>query len=414
MKEKIPIGELTAKVVRELERLNYAYNTVCGFRAFYRRFIEFATEKNEPYYSESLGFEFLKEKYNFSLDLHKGALPRRLLEPVRRIRTLGDYQLHGVIVRRVVKKPAYEKPPQFERVLSQYEVEFEKNNYSKRGLRTRIQRLYFFIDYIALKKLQNFNEITPGIISDYVKTIYRYHEKSISAILSALRTFLRFLYLNTYTEKDLSLDVPKAKKVYHQAIPSVWKTEDVTKLIGSVDRGNPCGKRDYAILLMIAKLGMRVGDLKALRLHDLKWDRNTIEINQTKTGRQLVLPILNDIGWALIDYLKNGRPETDSPYVFVRMHAPFDSFGENANLHNVITKHIRLAGINIPKGKKHGMHSLRHTLASSLLEQGTPLSVISEILGHLNSKTINVYLETGIEKLKQCALNPEGVFNYDE
>jgi integrase len=164
----------------------------------------------------------------------------------------------------------------------------------------------------------------------------------------------------------------------------------------------------------VAKLGIRVGDLKALKLHDLNWNTKTIEVNQSKTGCHVSYPILDDIGWALIDYLKNSRPETSSPFVFVRLIAPYEAFGENANLHNIICKYTRLAGIKMPKGVKHGLHSLRHALASTLLEHKTPLPVISAILGHLDSKSTNVYLQTDITGLRQCALDPEEVFNHEK
>ncbi|NQT23386.1 MAG: tyrosine-type recombinase/integrase, partial [Candidatus Omnitrophica bacterium] len=95
-------------------------------------------------------------------------------------------------------------------------------------------------------------------------------------------------------------------------------------------------------------------------------------------------------------------------------NAPYEAFAENANLHNIISKYTRLAGIKIPKGARHGLHSLRHTLASTLLEQKTPLPVISAILGHLDSKSTNVYLQIGIDGLRQCALDPEEVFNHEK
>lgn len=94
----------------------------------------------------------------------------------------------------------------------------------------------------------------------------------------------------------------------------------------------------------------------------------------------------------------------------MRLNAPFEAFSENANLHNIIIKYIRLAGITIPRGKRHGLHSLRHSLASALLEQGASLAVISEILGHVDSKSTSVYLHTDFNGLKACALDPEEVF----
>lgn len=95
------------------------------------------------------------------------------------------------------------------------------------------------------------------------------------------------------------------------------------------------------------------------------------------------------------------------------MNAPYEAFGRDANLHNIITKHTRKAGITVSKEKRHGLHSLRHTLASSLLEQGTPLPVISEVLGHINSRSTAVYLQTDIKSLRKCALDPEEVFKND-
>ncbi len=158
---------------------------------------------------------------------------------------------------------------------------------------------------------------------------------------------------------------------------------------------------------------MRVGDVKSLKLSDLDWRARTISIIQEKTKVKVTYPILNDLGWALIDYLKNGRPICASPYLFVRLCAPYTAFGENANLHNIITKYTRAAGMVVPPEKRHGLHPLRHSLASTLLEQGTPLPLISEILGQVNSRSTAIYLRISMEGLKAYALDPEEVLSHD-
>jgi site-specific recombinase XerD len=411
MEMRLTIKELASTVIAELEKLGYSYNSICGVRAFFKRFIAFAETRGELYFSEDLGKRFLEEKYDCTVNYYKEKFPPGTKHAIRYIRLLGDYQLHGVIMRRIVKKAGYVKPPQFEHALTAYEQECKANEYSLRGMRTRLQRLFFFVDYLALRKIQDLNSITPEVISDYVKTIFPHHEKSIAAILTTLRVFLRFLYQKGYTEINLSLSVPKQSRYYYPAIPSTWNPQEVQRMLNAIDRGNPMGKRDYAILLLVAKLGIRVGDIKALKLSDLDWEQRRINIFQEKTNVQVTFPILNDIGWALIDYLKNGRPTSNSPHLFIRVSAPYTSFGENANLHNIISKYTRKAGIAVPKGKRHGLHSLRHSLASTLLEQGTPLPVISEILGHVNSKSTSVYLRTSFTGLKLCALDPEEVFS---
>jgi site-specific recombinase XerD len=404
---KPTINELIDQVLSELERLNYAYCSRRHFRSFYKKLSAFACQNDEIYFSEELGEKYLKERYSCAVDYFNENMPRQLKDPIRKIRILGDYQLHGIILRRIVKKPGYVKPPQFKKELVAYEKECEIKDYSKRGLRTRMQRLFFFIDYLNNRKISNVNEITPLILSDYVKTIIHHHEKSISAILTTLRVFLNFLYINKFTNEDLSEKVPRQNKYYYPRVPSVWIKEDVIRMLGSIDRGNPTGKRDYAILILVTRLGIRVGDLKSLLLTNLNWQSKTIEIIQNKTKTKVSYPILNDIGWALIDYLKNARPISYSPYVFIRMNPPYEAFGENANLYNIITKYTRLSGITVPRGQRHGLHSLRHTLASNLLEKGTPLPIISEILGHMNSKSTMNYLHTSLEGLRLCAIDPE-------
>ncbi len=413
METRKPIEILAAEVIEELKQLNYAYNTICGLRASFHRICLFASEKGEQYFSEKLGQEYLKEKYGCTIDYYQEVFPKKAKEAIRSVRLLGDYQLHGVIIRRIVKRKGYVKPPQFEEVLIAYEKECENNEYSLRGMRTRRQRLYFFVDYLSLRKLNNVAEITPEIISDYVKSICSKHEKSMASILTTLRVFLRFLYLNGYLEKDLSLSVPKQNRYNYPAVLSIWKPDEVKRLLEVVDRGSPLGKRDYAILILVAKLGIRAGDIKALKLSDLNWKNRTITIVQEKTKVEITFPILHDVGWALIDYLQNARPICKTPYIFVRLNAPFEAFGENANLHNIITKYIRLARITIPRGKKHGLHSLRHSLASTLLEQGESLSVISQVLGHVNSKSTLIYLHADLNGLKNCAIDPEEVFRND-
>jgi len=409
----IPLKELITKVLMELNRLNYAESTIKSYSLMYKRVTIFANENKESYFSEKLGNNFLKEQYKCTVNYYKESLPKGVRHAIRMIRVLGDYQLHGVLIRRIVKKPGYVKPPQFKSILTAYEKECEVNDYSMRGMRTRVQRLFFFIDYLDSRNVQDINDITPEMISDYVKTIFPHHEKSIAAILTTLRMFLKFLYLNEYTEKDLMLSVPKQKKYYYPSIPSTWKSDEVRRMLEIIDRGNPTGKRNYAIMLLVARLGIRAGDVKKLKLTDFNWNTKSINFTQEKTKSTASYPILNDIGWAIIDYLKNARPVSSSPYVFIRMNAPYEAFGKDANLYNIITKYTRLAGISIPKGKRHGLHSLRHSLASGLLEQGTPLPIISEILGHLNAKSTSVYLRTDIEGLRACALDPDEVFLND-
>ena len=130
-----------------------------------------------------------------------------------------------------------------------------------------------------------------------------------------------------------------------------------------------------------------------------------IAFEQSKTRTNLNLPIPQDVGWAVIDYLKHGRPNVKIPNIFIRHLAPFLPFSEGSHLNEIIRKYMRLAHIPISPKKKVGMHSLRHTLASLLLENNTPLPIISDILGHVDTNSTAIYLKVDIEKLRECSLD---------
>ena len=161
-------------------------------------------------------------------------------------------------------------------------------------------------------------------------------------------------------------------------------------------------------MTLITRYGLRAADVKDLMLSNLRWDTNTIEVIQSKTRNPLRLPLMKDVGWAIIDYLKHGRPVSDNPYVFLTSTVPFRPFGVNScALNAILTKHIRAAGVRIPREVPKGVHSLRHTLASTMLANDVPLPVISSVLGHVTTKATSIYLHIDIERLKECALDPE-------
>ena len=201
--------------------------------------------------------------------------------------------------------------------------------------------------------------------------------------------------------------VPAAKSTRQARIPSVWAPADVTKILQAVDRGNPCGKRDYAIILLITRLGLRGIDVKRLRFADLDWPGNRLSVVQAKTGHRVQLPLLKDVGWAIIDYIRHGRPACDCPQVFVRHTAPIGPFSDQDHLHQILAKHARVAHVPLGEKRRHGMHSLRHTLATRLMEDGTPVEQIADILGHQSVALHRRVLEILAAVVGQCALDPD-------
>lgn len=156
-------------------------------------------------------------------------------------------------------------------------------------------------------------------------------------------------------------------------------------------------------------VGLRAGDIRTLKLDNLRCAESTIEIAQAKTGTPLSLPLTSEVGEALIDYLKLGRPQTTHREVFLKVTPPFDPFDENNHLHHIITYWRQLAGITFRSSQKRGIHSLRHTLATRLLEKGTPFTTIAEILGHTSLESTRIYAKADVEALRGVALDLEEV-----
>jgi len=210
-------------------------------------------------------------------------------------------------------------------------------------------------------------------------------------------------------QKDLSAELPKIRVPRGATIPSVWDQELMVRLLGAVDRSSAKGKRDYAILLLACRLGLRAGDIRTLKLDNLRWVDSTIEIIQGKTDEPLSLPLSSEIGEALIDYLKSGRPQTTHREVFLKAKPPFDPFSENNRFYDIVGHWRRLAGIAFRSPQRRGIHSLRHTLATRLLEKGTPFTTIAEILGHSSLESTRIYAKADVEALRGVALDLEEV-----
>lgn len=222
-------------------------------------------------------------------------------------------------------------------------------------------------------------------------------------MLSSLRNFLKYLQDNLYTVNDFSYLVPKSNYKKESHLPTTYEKDEVERLIKAVDCGNPKGKRDVAMILLAARLGLRSSDICGLRFENIHWETNTILLNQQKTKKRIELPLLADVGIAIIDYLKYGRPASDLPYIFIHSNQPYDRLAE-PTLHSIVSFYLRRAGINNIDEKKHGPHALRHSLAGFLLEKKTPLPVISEVLGHTNTQSTKTYIRIDMEALGQCAL----------
>ena len=261
-----------------------------------------------------------------------------------------------------------------------------------------------FMDYLSSQGINNSQKIDLGLINNYIKTLAGYTYKTVEQNICSLRAFFRFLLKTGEVRTDFATKTPMVQTRKQTRIPSVWTKDELTKLIAAIDRGSPKGKRDYAIILMACRLGVRCTDIKNLKFENFHWKEKKLVFVQSKTRDTLSLPLTTEVGWAAIDYLKYGRPKIGNPYLFVKHMAPFGPFSEANHLSQIIKRYMEIAHIPVLK-KKRGMHSLRHTMAKMLLENNTPISTMSDILGHIDTDSTTVYLKIDIKKLKECSLD---------
>jgi site-specific recombinase XerD len=248
------------------------------------------------------------------------------------------------------------------------------------------------------------SDIEKHHILGFINSLAFYSKATIHCMLSSLRNFLKYLQQNLYTIIDFSYLVPKSSYKKDSQLPNTYKKDEIERLIQAVDCGSPKGKRDVTMILLAARLGLRASDICGLKFENIHWETNTITLIQQKTKEKIELPLLAEIGNAIIDYLKYGRPVSNLPYVFIHTNQPYDRLAE-PTLHSIVSFYLRRAKIDNVNEKKHGPHALRHSLAGFLLEKKTPLPVISEVLGHTNTENTKTYLRIDLESLRECALD---------
>jgi len=404
--EKIKLKELLKLLEQELIRLGYKEATLWYYRDNWARLISYFDDQGEDFFSEAIAMDYVDKKCDFFAKEQAGLLTQSNIYLFRIVRMIGDFQQHGVISRRYMKSLSRVNKQQNLDLLESFRLYCKGCEYSTSTQKSYQRIVENFLSFMEARNCPIGNIVTTDLI-DYMKTLMGYSHKMVEFSLCGTRAFLRFLYSEHYLIEDLSGNIPCIQSRRQIRIPSVWEHDDLLKLLNAIDRGNPSGKRDYAMILLVTRLGLRSVDVKGLTFANFKWNENRIEFMQSKTKEMVTLPLLKDVGWAVIDYLKNGRPVSDYPVVFLRHLAPVMPFSDEDHLHQVIVKYMRMAKLPISGKKKVGMHSLRHTLATTLLERHVPLQEISDILGHQDVDSTSVYLKSSLNLLRECSLNPE-------
>jgi len=227
--------------------------------------------------------------------------------------------------------------------------------------------------------------------------------RTLKSLATNIRSFLRWLHMTGQTTRDLSSTVITPSFHAFESIPSALRAQEVRKVLAVTRQDcTPKGMRDYAIMMLLSTYGMRAGEVVTLQLDDIDWRKEVIRIRHSKTNSTSYLPLLPEVGEALLKYLQKSRPKTPIREMFIRCHAPYRPFKDGSSLYGLVQCRLEAAGV-VPTGK-HGPHAFRHARAVSMLRATVPVKEIGDVLGHRAADSTLVYLKLATEDLRAVAL----------
>jgi integrase len=398
------LSALVSSLDAELVRLGYKDSTMAWYRGCWRRMEKYFAARGIEEFSLDVAMAWVDEACGFFDKEQAGTLKRTDVYLFRVAQTLEDYAVHGAVLRRYNRSVCKLSGDGAEAV-ARFQAHLRAEDRAASTVRTYGTLAGEFVAFTGTRG--GLASCDAATIGAFVATLTGYQVKTVEQKLCAVRSFLRFASADGLVGAACLVAVPAARSSRQARIPSVWDPGEVARIVEAIDRDNPCGKRDYAIILLIARLGLRGVDVRRLEFADFDWPGNRLFVTQAKTGHRVQLPLLKEVGWAVIDYIRHGRPACDCPQVFVRHLAPIGPFSDQDHLHQILVRHARVAHVPVSEKRRHGMHSLRHSLATRLMEGGTPVEQIADILGHQSVRSTGVYLKSSLGLLAKCALDPD-------
>jgi len=402
-------NEMTNSAGNYLEQeLGYATKSSYAYKRVWQRVMEFMFANGITHYDISVEKQFLISKFQNKVKQDLTVNERITYNGVK---MLTEFKLTGKInVPVLPSKYPLDFTGAFGKVVLAFLNDKQQTNPSRSTVQCYQRNLFELMKYC--ENLYRVEDLDLTILLGFLNQCTSINKTDIRYTITIVRAFMKYLYNQKIISIDYSEKIPRYKTILQPKIPSTYSKDEIEKLIASIDRTNTTGKRNYVIILIAARLGLRASDISRLKFEHLNWNTNTIELTQYKTGKQIVLPILPDVGNAIIDYLKHGRPDSKEPYVLLTATPPYGRFTTSNVVTHVVQRAMIKAGINI-KNRRFGSHSLRHSLSCRMLEKSTSLPVISEVLGHQNSESTKYYLRVDLTSMQQCMLDvPEVSINF--
>jgi integrase len=403
------IGDAPEQVVRDalehLRTLSYREGTIRAYRQSWSHLLTFATARRFRGFSVSLVARFRKFRGLSAGRRFAAVSPEGKM--IRALRVLEEFATAGNHRRAALRKPRSVLPSFMEKALRAVGVHIRQELCWAESTRTiRMYWLRLFLQYRRSRApFTSWRSLSDADLPAYIESLGGSARDTRRTAFYSVKAMLRLLFLLGHLRTPLHERTPRFFSPQDGSLHPIWLPDEITAVLAAVDRSRTTGKRDYAILLLAARLGLRACDIRALRLDDLCWERSCMELVQQKTGVPFVLPMPEDVGEALIDYLRNARPTTPHREVFLRALAPFAPLHPHAQFHGEVMKYRQRAGL--PAAPRRGLHSFRHTLATRLLDGGVSLPGIAAVLGHRDVESTRAYVRISLPVLRQAAIDPD-------
>jgi len=398
MKKEQRLQELITELEVYIKSLSYHRTTQLKYQRGWKLLNDFMVKNSIEFYNSQVGEKFIS---SIVKDRPYENLSRKEKDLVRIASVTSEFQAAGVIKFRSVSKK-YNFDGEIGKTILTYLEHLKLKGYAAKTLESKKIYLLRFLNHLKANNILSLNNLESQHILYFINGLGIYSKATIHNMFSTIKGFLKYLYQNEIILTDFTYVIPKSNYKKENKLPTTYTKDEIKRLIKSVDRASPKGKRDYSMILLAARLGLRASDICRLKFENINWKQNYIRIKQTKTARTVELPLLTEVGNAIIDYLKFGRPESELPYIFICIGQPYDKLKE-PTLHSIVSFYLKRAKIYNLDKKKHGPHALRHSLACCLLEQKTPLPVISEVLGHGSTESTKTYLRIDLNTLRECS-----------
>jgi site-specific recombinase XerD len=398
MEQKKDIQDLMWEGIQHLSQKSHSVTTIYHYAWVWRKFVVYAREKGVDSYSTQLNDEFRK----LFLNQYSGDNKKWVINITRVLKVLDEI-FHGRDIRPKYTASVY-IPEHFLTEYNTYKSYLLQKGQKPRTIETKLSRSLVFLRYLEKRELSS-EDIDGSVLEMFFKYLTLHYTLNAQAnIKFTLRDFLQCLEKENKLSIVVSAQIGVIYSDKHGRLPSTYTIDEINRILIAVDRTTPSGKRDYAMLGFLVQLGLRTSDICHLKIDSVHLESHSLVFRQQKTGTLENLPLTESIVLSLADYLKNARPRCDSDYLFVKIEGAYKGmpYGTSA-LYYSLNKYMKKAGIEIT-GKRHGTHSIRHSLAANLFKAETPLPVISSILGHNSSEITTRYLWMDTEQLRKLAL----------